>query len=145
MTTDSLISTASVISGFSVAVLMFRISREVAMEEKDQKKWIPWADYLILSVILLSLLFVVLPLCSISTNHHPHVMALASASCGASTILLAAYPFAILDHYRIGVGSKRTKPRERGEPIEKFIVISSLILASGTFGVLIASRWNVVA
>ena len=33
------------------------------------------------------------------------VISVAAASCAASSLLLAAYPFAILDHYRIEIGA----------------------------------------
>ena len=62
-------------------------------------------------------------------------------------ILLIAYPFAILDHYRIEIGTYRAekgeKPEDRhkGEPIEKVIVIVAGALAVFTF-VTIVFAWN---
>jgi hypothetical protein len=61
--------------------------------------------------------------------------------------LIAAYPFAILDHYRIEIGTWRTREGERpqarnkGEPIERIIVLSTAILATIAF-LTIVITWN---
>jgi len=62
------------------------------------------------------------------------VLDVAAGSCAAAAIFLAAYPFAILDHYRIEIGAKRSGDRVKGEPLERVIVAAAFILAAVTFG-----------
>jgi hypothetical protein len=45
---------------------------------------------------------------------------------------MVAYPFAILDHYRIEIGVHRPESievRHKGQPIEKVIVIATSVVA----------------
>jgi hypothetical protein len=142
------LTVASILSGFSISVFMFRIQRELRVRDDhpDWPNWLAWADYLILEAILLSLLLVVLPLMAIA---EPGRLAysVAAGSCAAASILVAAYPFAILDHYRIEIGTWRTRggerPQERhkGEPIERAIVLGATILASIAL-IAIVITWN---
>jgi len=94
----------------------------------------------------LSLTLVVLPLVAFP-EPGKFLFSIAAGSCAAASILLIAYPFAILDHYRIEIGTYRTekgeKPEDRhkGEPIEKVIVIVAGALAAFTF-VTIVFAWN---
>jgi len=132
---EAYLTVASILSGFGVTVLMFRVQRELEVREKhsDWPNWLAWADYLILGAIVLSLIFVVLPIVAIS-QPNKSILNLAAGSCGAAAILLAGYPFAILDHYRIEIGAKRGGNRVKGEPVERYVVIASAILAAGVFG-----------
>ena len=137
MNADSYLTLASIFAGFGVTVLMFRIQRELHVREKfpNAPNWIAWADYLILGAIFLALVFVVLPLLVLGTGDKIQVVA--AASCAAAAVLLAAYPFAILAHYRLRIGEDRKGLREEGEPIEKTIVIAAYLLAAGLFGALV--------
>ena len=132
---EAYLAVASILSGFGVTVLMFRIQRELDVREKhpDWPNWLAWADYLVLGAVLLSLLFVVLPIVAMS-EPGGRTLDVAAAGCAAAAILLAAYPFAILDHYRIVIGATRTGDSGKGEPIEKFLVVAAYILAAGVFG-----------
>ena len=142
------LTVASILSGFGISVFMFRVQRELRVRDDHPEwpNWLAWADYLILAAILLSLLLVVLPLIAIK---EPGRLAysVAAGSCAAASILIAAYPFAILDHYRIEIGTRRTRegerPQERhkGEPIERIIVLSTAILATTAF-LAIVTTWN---
>ena len=58
--------------------------------------------------------------------------------------MLLAYPFAILDHYRIEIGVERgEKPlvRHKGEPIERIIVMTAAVVAATTFAAIVFV-WN---
>jgi hypothetical protein len=142
------LTVASILSGFGISVFMFRIQRELHVrdEHPEWPNWLAWADYLILAAILVSLLLVVLPLTAIAEPGRL-VYSIAAGSCAAASVLVAAYPFAILDHYRIEVGTWRTregeKPPERhkGEPIERLIVLVAAVLATFAF-VTIVVVWN---
>ena len=122
-------------SGFGITVLMFRIQLELDVREKspDSPNWLAWADYLVLSAIVLSLLFVVLPIVAMSPPSN-RIINVAAGSCGAAAVLLVAYPFAILDHYRIEIGAKREGGRQKGEPIERCIVVIAFLFAVSVFG-----------
>lgn len=142
------LTVASILSGFGISVFMFRVQRELRVRDRHPKwpNWLAWADYLVLFAIVLSLSLVVLPLVAIPEPSR-FVFSVAAASCAASSLLLLAYPFAILDHYRIEIGAWRTregeKPQERhkGEPIERVIVVSTVLAAAIVF-IAIVVGWN---
>jgi len=124
---------------------MFRIQRELGVRDRHPKwpNWLAWADYLVISTIVLSLLLVVLPLIALSEPTE-FVFSIAAGTCAATSILMLAYPFAILDHYRIEIGVWRDGnglARHKGEPIEKAIVIVSSLIAALTFGAVVFA-WN---
>jgi len=143
------LTVASILSGFGISVFMFRIQRELGVRDRhpDWPNWLAWADYLVLAAIVLSLTLVVLPLVAIPQPNE-FVFSIAAGSCAASAVLLLAYPFAILDHYRIEIGTWRTrqgeKPQERhkGEPIERIVVVIAGVSALGAF-VTVVLWWNV--
>ncbi len=53
---------ASVVPDFGVAMLFFRIKRELEMHDEDEAVWIPWADRLLIAATVTSLLGVLVPL-----------------------------------------------------------------------------------
>jgi len=99
------LTVASILSGFCISVFMFRIQRELGVRDRHPKwpNWLAWADYLVISTIVFSLLLVVLPLIALSEPTE-FVFSIAAGTCAAASILMLAYPFAILDHYRIEIG-----------------------------------------
>ena len=140
MTPQPYLTVASILSGFCISVFMFRIQRELRVRDEHPAwpNWLAWADYLIMAAITLSVLLVILPLVAVPAPGRG-AFAVAAASCAAASILLLAYPFAILDHYRIEIGAWRTKhgespeARHKGEPVERIIVISAGAIAAMTF------------
>lgn len=128
---EAYLTVASILSGFGVTVFMFRIQRELQVRDKhpDWPNWLAWADYLIVAAILLSLLLVVLPIVAIR-DPSTFILTLAGGSCAAAAVLLAAYPFAILDHYRIEIGVRRLGDRVKGEPVERVIVVAAFVVAA---------------
>jgi hypothetical protein len=131
---EAFLSIASILSGFGITVFMFRIQRELQVRERtrDVASWLAWADYLVLAAIMLSLIFVVLPLVSFPRTID-FLLAMAAGSCAAAAILLSAYPWAILYHYRLELGTKMEGPRQKGEPGERRIVIAAAIVAAMAF------------
>jgi len=85
----------SVIAGFGAAMLFFPIQRELHMERRDERIWIPIADWLLIGATLLCLIFVIV-LITLSAGFKIPTMA-----TGLSAVLVAGYIFAILGHYRI--------------------------------------------
>jgi hypothetical protein len=137
---DAYLSVASILSGFGITVLMFRVQRELKLKEMKPPKVIrlAWADYLILSAITLSLILVVLPLLLLRSV--PEICITPSAaSCAASCILLAAYPIAIIDHYHIE-WNKRSGKGLKGEPGERLIVTAAATLALLAFAAIFVLR-----
>ncbi len=142
------LTVASILSGFSISVFMFRIQRELGVRDRhpDWPNWLAWADYLVIATIVLSLLLVVLPLIALSEPTE-FVFSIAAGTCAATSLLLMVYPFAILDHYRIEIGVWRKKPgetaeiRHKGEPVEKAIVIITALIAALTFAAIVIA-WN---
>ena len=140
------LTVASILTGFCISVFMFRIQRELSVRDRhpDWPNWLAWADYLIMASIVLSVLLVILPLVSVPAPGRL-TFSVAAASCAAASILLLAYPFAILDHYRIEIGTWRTKKgespevRHKGEPLERIIVVAAGVIAMLAFAVIV---WN---
>jgi hypothetical protein len=131
---SNLITIASIIAGFGVAVLMFRLQRELSLCPRD--RWLACADWLAISSTLIALMLVIVPLVFFAMNR------LASEVAGAATcltvILLAGYVPSILAHYRLIFRGNRdpNDPRRNPEPAElAFIVITSVtaIFVAGAF------------
>ena len=61
---------ASILSGFSISVFMFRLQRELGVRERhpDWPNWLAWADYLVIATVVLSVLFVGVPLAHSLSN-----------------------------------------------------------------------------
>ena len=139
------LTVASILTGFSISVFMFRIQRELGVRDRhpDWPNWLAWADYLIVATIVVSVLLVILPLVAFPEPGRL-MYSVAAGSCAASSLLLLAYPFAILDHYRIEIGVKRgehPQARHKGEPIERIIVVAAAIVAAATFAAIVFG-WN---
>lgn len=130
------LTVASILSGFSISVLMFRLQRELSVRERhpDWPNWLAWADYLVIATVVFSVLLVVVPLVAFPEPTE-FVFSIAAGTCAATSLLLLAYPFAILDHYGIEIGGWRRKAgdnveiRHKGEPIERIIVILAGLIA----------------
>jgi hypothetical protein len=137
---DVLASISSIVAGFGTAVLLFRIQRELYMDEKKQPQWVPGSDWMLIVAIGLSLLFVLLPITAINFSSTIGSR-IPVASCAASLILMAGYPFAILAHYRlilysniengtpsIGPEEDQNNGRVRTEPAEaKVILVTGIV------------------
>jgi steroid 5-alpha reductase family enzyme len=119
---------ASIIAGFGGAMLLFRLQRELQMQQEAEVPWIPWADRLLIFATLIALLLVLLPL--VATTNRPSVMAhLPAAGCTAALILMAGYILAILAHYQLFLGAGRRGPRGNPEPAERVVVLATGLVA----------------
>ena len=126
---------ASIISGFGVAMLFFRIQRELHMDERKEQIWIPWADWLLVAATLISLLAVLLPLVMLPGSSA--ALKIAIAACGASIVLVAGYVFAILAHYRLLWGKGRSGPRDNPEPAERALVYVTVLISTMCFVIIL--------
>lgn len=120
-----LLTVASIIAGFGVTVLMFRIQRELYMQEKNEPTWITWADRLVISSTLTALLFVVLPIVVFGPER-PTTMAVSATATSAAVILLGGYVPSILAHYRFFVPGG--PPRSNPEPWERKFAWTTLVV-----------------
>src|SRR5262245_26818664 len=104
MQSSDLITAASIIAGFGVTVLMFRLQRELHISDENWREnkrtptWIPPADYLVILAITISLLFGVLPLL-MSPENTAASLRLPATAVAATTVLLTGYVPSILAHY----------------------------------------------
>lgn len=137
-----LISTASIIVGFGITVIMFRVQRElyVLEELKRSPLWLAWADYLVIASVALAIVGVILPLLILGGGG-PKGLTVSAAVCAAAVVLLGGYIPAVLAHYRIELGARRTGWREKGEPVERLAVKLTVIGAIVIFAATIVARW----
>ncbi len=124
-----LITVASIITGFGITMLFFRIQRELDMSAKGEPIWIPYSDWLMVCAILISLILVILPgiLDSVSLGWLSRIPKAASI---ASIILIIGYIPGILAHYRLIFGRGKIGPRYNPEPPEKIIVLATAICSA---------------
>ena len=123
---------ATMVVGFGAVVLMFRVSRELEMQEKGEVTWVAYSDWLVIAgVFLAGLLGIVLSL--IVPQVHGFPERLAAASCATATVLLVGYVLGILAHYRLILGRARTGLRENPEPAERVIVWMFVVLGIAIF------------
>jgi hypothetical protein len=142
------LTVASILTGFCISVFMFRIQRELGVRDRhlDWPNWLAWADYLIIATMVVSVVLVILPLVAAPAPDRV-IYAIAAGSCAAASLFLLAFPFAILDHYRIEIGAWRTKQgespnvRHKGELIERIIVVTASIVAAFVFAAIVFV-WN---
>jgi hypothetical protein len=122
----SLATVASVIAAFCVAVLVFRIGRELEMQKQGEINWIPLADWLLIMATLLSLFVVIVPILLISSMQSTWTV-LPRAGAAAACAMLGGYIFAILAHYRLIFGTRRVGPRQNPEPAERAFFWLSIV------------------
>jgi hypothetical protein len=138
----SLMTVASIVAGFGVAVLVFRIQRETTL----QTKWIPWADWLLIAATMVALGGVILPIISFS-QPPACVVKFGSAASSLVVLLVIGYPFAILAHYRLigaegAARAKRSEARYNPEPLERRWVIVTFTIAILVFIARLLSLWD---
>jgi hypothetical protein len=136
-----IISASAIVAGFGVTAIMFRIQRELYVYEVLKKKplWLAWADYLVLTSVALAVFGGTVPLLAVPTIPRS-IIGVAAAACVAALVLLAGYVPSILAHYRIELGARREGPHAKGEPLERWFVIGSLICATAAFILTLALR-----
>jgi hypothetical protein len=123
---SSLLTIAGIIIALGIAVLLFRIQRELKVAESGERTWIAFSDWLALIAMSASLLFVVLPL---SVDDPAARGRLPAAASAFSVVLALGYVPGILAHYRLIFPGQRTGPRENPEPAEFWIVVLTFLLA----------------
>ena len=134
--TATLATIASIISGFAITALVFRIQRELEMASKVERTWVPWADCLLIGAVLISLLLVVLPVVLFPGS--PTVSKFSASMCAASAVLVSGYVPSILAHYGLAFGRKRSSPAVNPEPDErKWVYVTILCSLAAMVAVLL--------
>lgn len=134
-----LATVAGVIGGFGSAMLLFRLQRELHMQARGERIWIPWADRSLGVATLIALLAVLLPLVA-GLPPEPWRTRLASAFCTSAVLLLAGYVPTVLAHYRLLFGSLRSGPRTNPEPGERGLTWFFAALAAAGFVTVLSER-----
>lgn len=119
----TLATIASVISAFGSTALLFRVQRENDMRSKQERVWLPVADWLLMIATLASLLFVLVPVAAGLPLVIPATASVISSIC------VAGYIPSILAHYRIVFGGARSGPRSNPEPLELAFVLATVAIA----------------
>lgn len=134
MGATDLIAVSAIVVGFGVTAIMFRVQRELYVSEtlKIKVLWLAWADYLIVGSVALAVFGTTVPLLLLSKPSE-RLIALAASSCVSAVVLQAGYVPSILAHYRIELGKQRVGPHAKGEPIERWFVVGTSMLAVAAF------------
>lgn len=157
----NLLVLTAVIVSLAGTWLTYRLTREIKIQSSQDLKipeefsdleipkealgrgtatWIPWADRLLYSAGLLSLLFIALPLYFVGPEF-PLVLVIANAMGAASIVLALFCPFALIYHYKIGEDKEPNHQRQIAEPKERSIVITGAVLAICVFFFLLFVHW----
>jgi hypothetical protein len=132
------------IVGFGIVAFVFRVQRELQVAEEGQVSWLPWADRLLIGVVVVALLLVLFPIALAGPVSGFWGRRLPAAACSAAAVALSGYIPALLAHYRFGgdhrwiwFGAPSPDLRQAGEPAEKAIVLLSALFgglaAAGSF------------
>ena len=100
--------------------------------ERNSKVWIPWADFLVIAAVMVSLLIGILPIIVLSSPPKL-IYQIANGACAASIVMLAGYIPGILAHYRFILVKNTHSARQNPEPSERWIVIMFLYFAVTAF------------
>jgi len=123
-------SVASIVVGFGATILVFRIQRELEMQEREEVIWIARADWLvIIATTIAGFAGLILPL----SIPWLQCTQLPAAACASAVALLIGYVFAILAHYRLVFGRTRSGPRENPEPAERVLFWGFIAIAVVVF------------
>jgi hypothetical protein len=125
-------SVAGIVSGFGIAVFLFRLERELKIAEANlireeserEPNWIPIADWLVFSAVIIALLFSIRPLLGPDGTASATVRK-ATAAGVASVVLLAGYLPAILGHYNFLYGLRKQRPNPTFA--EAVIVLATIV------------------
>ncbi|MFC6673174.1 hypothetical protein [Marinobacterium aestuariivivens] len=131
---------AGIIAAFGIAMLYFRIQRELQMDSSDEPIWIPYAERLLIGATLLCLVLVLLPVAS-QLPLSGSLGRLPFAAATAALILVIGYVPAIFAHYRLLPGTRREGLYENPEPAESVITWSTVFLAGAGFLVVMMRLW----
>lgn len=130
---ETLATVSSIVTAAGVAMLFFRIEREVAMRERDETTWIAFADSLLIGATFTAIFLALLPLLLFDSEMLGRRVP--TAACTASLVALGGYLLALLAHYRLIFGSGRGGPRDNPEPPKRLIVIATTVGALALFGI----------
>jgi hypothetical protein len=129
---DYLVTAASIMAGFGSVFFAFRLQRELTVYDRNRDKneseptWIALADCLLIVAIIISLVFVVVPVVSAEKLAQASVER-ARAACAAAAIMIAGYIPSILAHYNFIFWLRPDRPNPTVS--EALWVILTLVVA----------------
>jgi hypothetical protein len=137
---SSLVTVAAMVAGFGILAFMFRIQRELDVQELNRrlqqegknvnlKSHLAVSDALIIGSIIIAALVIVMLI-----EFPRQAFSLAVAACLAAVILQCGFLFSIFAHYGIFLGkSSSVFDRKPAQPGEVGVVILTLVIASTMF------------
>ena len=121
----------SVILALQFAVFGWRISREIALEEKNRKTWLLLSDYLnFINMLAVVVFCIIVPLITREFSKISVVF------IGIASIMIVFYPITLAGHYRLFSKIGRTKYTGKGKDVpyvtdqEAIILIVSVACAA---------------
>jgi hypothetical protein len=130
---ETLATIASLVATAGAATLLFRIQREIVMEQQQQRIWIAGADWLMIGATLVAIVLALLPLLFFYDSELGG-RRIPTAACTASLAAMGGYSLGILAHYRLLFGKGRSGDREPTEPAELVIILVTVAVAVFLFG-----------
>jgi hypothetical protein len=117
---SNVVTIAGVVLGIAVAILLFRLARELYMDEREETVWVAYAERVVVAAALLSTTVLVLAVFGVTSR--PAAVLIPRAATLAGVVLLMGYVPAILAHYRFIGSAERSSTRDNPEPLERTIV-----------------------
>ncbi len=118
---SNLVTVAGVMLGVGVAILLFRLARELYMGEQGERNWLAYSDRLVVGMCILTLVVLLLPVLGVESRRAT-VLLSRSAILGGFVMLLG-WVLGILAHYRFIGGKGRPRQRDNPEPLERTVVL----------------------
>ena len=121
---------ASVLAGFQLAAVGFRINRELRVEGKGGKTWLTLADYLVgLSLLVLVFGVFAANLFGTADDH------LSGRLLGLSLVLFVGAGFVLVGHYNLYSEWRKEYPREKHRTPQEYVAFTFTLLMLGAYGV----------
>jgi hypothetical protein len=124
---SNLVTIAGVMLGIGIAIMLFRLSRELAMRERRERNWLAYSELLVVGACILSAIVLLLPV--FGAQSRQVTVLLPRSAILAGVVMLIGYIPGILAHYRFIGGKRRPPLRENPEPIERSIVLGATVIA----------------
>jgi hypothetical protein len=99
-------SAAGFLVGLQLGAFSWRVTREIAMEQRGEVTWLPLAEMLNLAAIVVVVVGVfLLPIGGYGSLHVPRIC------LGVSLILFVGHAFALVGHYELFTRGRSREPR----------------------------------
>lgn len=111
-----------ILLGFQLTSFHFRLARELKFRDEGDTTWLPWADLLSLTSMLIMVFCIFLfPILGFGDKF-------ATNAFGVALILFAGYPFALAGHYELFRSTNKSTRKGGHCPFEERVVLVITIL-----------------